>query len=624
VHLLLVRARQHGNRFTVTRANFARVAELCRELGGLPLALELAAARLSTRAIPLFATDLGGQPLDRERIISGALDWSHDQLTHSQQILFRRLSVFAGSWGVAAASSIAGGEGLPPRAIPSTLEGLIKAALVVQDPAQVGTRYRLLDVVRDYALDKLRASGEEDSQRCHFAVHMLELAEQVPPEALSSAHALLLEAEIDNLRAALAWTIRAGDAERAMRLATAGCSLWYFRGHYAEGCEWLERALRLRSPTTLRARARATAWLGLLLQFQGQYGSAERWLTHAVELHEASDDARGAAVASAMLAQLSLMRGDVARGLTLCSKAAERLEELGMPAHVASQIQVGVAAIELGDFERAATVVRRCKARDLDAHGALGAWLRFLEGRLATASGELELAQTYLVQALDVSRELHEQTAVITALVELGNVELERNATPAARHAFAEAIELARRSGERIQLARALEGIGCALSADRPSLAVRLVSAASRLRSLMNARPWPRDRRRVAEWLPKMKRTLLSDDYRSAWDEGRSTDTEQAASLVRALSAGSNPRETSTPSFTPRERQILALLARALTNEQIALQLAIRPATARTHVERVMLKLGLHRRAELVLWAIQHSAEATSPRVVSRSGGRPR
>jgi predicted ATPase/DNA-binding CsgD family transcriptional regulator len=607
VHLLVLRARQHNARLTVTRSNSARIAEICRCLGGMPLALELAAAQLHTRNGPQLPLESLRRLPDRQHILRTALEWAYARLTPPQQALLRRLSVFAGAWDGAGAGIVCAGRALKPSAIAPALERLVAAALLIRDPADPAKRYRMLDSVREFASERLRESDEEQNVRRRYVLHMLNLAERMLPEALNADHAALLESEIDNIRAALTSAIGAGDGEYALRLATAACSLWYYHGHFTEGCEWLERSLALTNHRSADARARAAAWFGQLLQFRGELSRAEHWLKVAAQLHQANGNPLGSAFAAAMLGQLTLMRGDMATAYVVCNEAADSLEALGEPLHVAGRLQVVVAAIELGSLEKARIILEHCKRQAVLTYGALDLWLKILDGRLAAASGNLSLARLHLEGALELGRAVQEQSALVTALVELGIVELESHATLQARGKFVEAIGLAQRSGERIQLARALDGLACTVFFDQPTGAVRLVGAADHLRALMGARPWPSDTRRVGAWLRTARRVVPSVDYQAAWREGQSMDVDEAVRLTRTLAHLEAPGQPA-PALTARERQIVRLLARALTNDQIASELSIRPATARTHVEHVMLKLGLHRRAELVLWASQQSS----------------
>jgi predicted ATPase/DNA-binding CsgD family transcriptional regulator len=628
VKLFVTRARARDSQFSVTTANCAEIGALCRQLGGLPLALELVAARTwpspggeETRQLRLeLAREVRGgrHRLQQQQILRTTLDWAHSHLTPSQRMLFRRLGVFAGNWSLDIARVVCADEHLSAGVVATELERLVDASLVVVEPQAAGTQYRLLDTVRGYAREQLRAAAELDALHLRLLMQLVYLTERVPPEALDPDHAALLEANLENVRTAMFWALTNGEAEYALRLATGTCSLWYFRGYYVEGCDWLERGLAVPWGAHTVTRARAAAWLGQLLQFRGEYTAAERWITHALEQHQALGDPLGCALSLGMLGQLVLMRGDLMRARGLCAEASERLTALDHSTNVASRLQSAIIAIELADFERANEVIGRCEAQPLESQLALAAWLRFLKGRLAEATGDLALAHSLLLEALQMSRTVPDQQATVTVLIELGHTQLERDSTAEALVSFAEAVELAQRSGERTQLARALEGVARSVAADQPAAAIRLAGAADRLRSAMGAIAWPSDRRRLAVWLPDARRSLKPRQYRAAWPARQASDVGQAVALARSLAtAHASPARGDV--LTLREQQVVALLAGALTTRQIATQLCISPATARTHVEHVLAKLGLHTRAQVVFWANQRSMEVTLASTVQRS-----
>lgn len=612
--LFVLRVRAHDERFAVTGANSAQIGALCRQLDGLPLALELVAARVRNIANPTVPTPLPlvrpssalprrtGPP--RKHTLRRTLEWSHRHLSEGERMLFRRLSVFAGSWDLPAAKRICSDDRLSVVEVGPALDQLIAGSLVVVESHDKPVRYRFLDTIRDYALEQLRAAAESDPFFHRQLAYLASIAEQHPPEELNADHAAMLERELDNLRSAMAWALDEGESESVLRLATAASSLWYLRGYYAEGCGWLERGLALPVGSDTAARARAVAWLGHLLLLRGDYSAAERSITDALARQRTLGDSVGCALSVGMLGQLALMRGDLVRARGLCSEAAERLSELAHPSNVASRLQSAVIAVELGEVEQARAIIARCDAQGLDLSPPIAAWLVFLKARIAEASGDATLARALLIDTLQRSRALPEQQAVMSALVEFGHVEVDGQAIASALASFAEAVELAYSAGDRILLVRALEGLARCLVTDRPAAAIRLAGAAAGLRSRMGATPWPSDCRRLAAWLPEAVHGFRSHQRRSTWAAGRADSLDDVLALARSLTAGT-ARAGPPDQLTEREREVVALLARALTNQQIAAELAISPATARTHVEHVLTKLGLHTRAQVAVWANQ-------------------
>jgi DNA-binding CsgD family transcriptional regulator len=327
-----------------------------------------------------------------------------------------------------------------------------------------------------------------------------------------------------------------------------------------------------------------------------------------------------------MLGHLSLMRGDLERARGLCAEGAERLRALDNPAEVTSLLQCGVIAIELGDLEGAHRVAAECQADGRALQASQAASLLFLRGRIAATNGDAALAEGLLNEALRLQRTLPDQQALIVVLIELGHVLLDRHMVGLAPRSFAEAIELAHTAGERMLLARGLEGLARSVANTQTGTAVRLAGAADGLRAALGCTAWPSDRRRLAAWLPIARHTLKASVYRTAWEAGRVASTDQGVAVARGLmSRPTNvPRSRPDP-LTRREREVVVLLARALSNQEIAAELTISPATARTHVDHVLAKLGLHSRAQVAVWASQRWLSGMrAPMVQPASARRPR
>jgi predicted ATPase/DNA-binding CsgD family transcriptional regulator len=632
VQLFVTRGRARRPELTLGADNCRELAAICRQLDGLPLAIELVAAHaeraadgdLGARLGQSWALPSNGQhsTLRRQHTLRATLDWSHERLNESERILFRRLAVFAGGCSLDAAEAVCADDGARSTSVLDALERLVARALVVLDHQHGQVRYHLLETVRVYALERLRAADEEELVHYRHAAFMVSLAERAAPEALNVHQALVLGRERENLTAALAWTLASGANEIGLRLATAAFPLWYLRAHYAEGRNWLVRLLEQSTDDTSAVRARAEAWLGQLLQIQGEYAQAEAWLLRAYDHHQMLRDARGSAIALAMLGQLVLMRGQLPRARALCTAAAAQLRELASPAELASRLQVATIAIETGDLEEAQRVLAACESPAAAPPASMPAWLVFHKGRIAEASGDTALAARLLSEALDLFRSVADQQAICVASIELAHVLFDRHLSGRAAAAFAEALDLAHTSGERILLARALEGKARSLAGVRAATAVRLAGAADSLRSSIGASAWPSDRRRLA-WLADARRHLRANVFRAAWDAGRQATAHQAVALVSNVQrAPKNVIQARPDPLTRREREVVALLARALSNDQIAAELTISPATARTHVDHVLAKLGLHSRAQVAVWATQRALGQARIHAAASADGR--
>jgi predicted ATPase/DNA-binding SARP family transcriptional activator len=277
VRLFIERARGRDPAFSLSPQNAPAVAEICGRLEGIPLAIELAAARVGTLSLEQISEKLVGSlelltrggrtAVPRHRTLKGTLDWSYDLLSESEQMLFDRLSVFAGGWTLEAASMIAKGEGVEEGEVLDLLSGLVEKSLVMirgGDPG--GARYRLLEPVRQYALDKLEGSDEAEEARRRHAEFFLGIAGETVTEMRGREQATWLarlEVELDNLRGALSWALERGEPELGLHLAEAFWWFWEAQGYFVEGRRWLEQALAKGSRAS-SARAKALDGVGHL------------------------------------------------------------------------------------------------------------------------------------------------------------------------------------------------------------------------------------------------------------------------------------------------------------------------------------------------------------------------
>ncbi|HYH12960.1 MAG TPA: NB-ARC domain-containing protein, partial [Thermomicrobiales bacterium] len=298
VELFVTRARASSSTFTLTDDNVTAISEICERMDGLPLALELAAARTPVlppsallarldHSLPLLTSGTRDQP-DRLRSMRDAIAWSYDLLDSPTRSLFHRLAVFVGGFTLEAAAVVAGDD-------METLDGvasLIDASLVqnISDTSDVEPRYRMLETVREYGLEQLEASDEEDRVRAAHAGWVLSMAEAVAEQITATAYAGGVERmaiEHDNARAALEWTMQAGEVEFGLRLATALARFWAVSGYYREAGTWLERVLEAGTAATPSLRIKALFAAGWLARLRGELDSAESLQSQSLELSKA-------------------------------------------------------------------------------------------------------------------------------------------------------------------------------------------------------------------------------------------------------------------------------------------------------------------------------------------------
>jgi predicted ATPase len=455
VSLFLERARAVRPDFALTSENAAAVAEICVCLDGLPLAIELAAARLRIFTPNLLLARLEnrlevltGGPRDlpaRQQTLRDTIQWSYDLLNEAAQTLFRRLSVFEGGCSLEAAEAVCGDNVL------DLLTRLVEESLVLYEeppvhaartggaarvPSRVERgcgegRYRLLEMIREYAREQLAASGETDTLREQHARFFLSMAEKAEPELAGPDQGRWLdrlEREHDNLRAALAWSLESGDSELGLRLSSALEWFWYTRGHVKEGRTRLMRLLAepgAAAPTAVRARALSTA--GLLTSKQGDLKSARDLLEESLALWRRLEDRGGIAKVLLELGWMAVPQGDQATARPLAEESLALRRELGEPRGLAEALALAARVRgEAGDpsarglLEESIAICR--------ALGDQGGTLRGLEtlAHWAMDAGNLDTACCLYEEVLAVATELGDRPRVAWALVGLGRVAQEQ------------------------------------------------------------------------------------------------------------------------------------------------------------------------------------------------------
>lgn len=584
VEMFVYRARAVDPAFALTERNAEAVAEICRRLDGLPLAIELAAARSKVlspgallarldKRLPLLTG--GGQDLPaRQRTLRAAVAWSYDLLAPGEQVLFRRLAVFAGGCTLEAASAVCAGS-VAEGDILDVLASLVDGSLLRTEARESEEpRFAMLETIREYAEERLAERGEEDEARRAHAAWCLTRAEAAAGALAGPAQRdwlHRLEAEHDNLRAALAFSLRTGDALAGLRLAGALAGFWWQRGHFREGRTWLERALAAAPEAPPPARMRALLGLGRLATFQHDHAPAAAAYAEALTLADATGDADVVAAARLGQAVQAIFRGDVASAAEAAEASLALYATLGESGHWnTARFLRALAARYQGDLERATSLLEECLARATEAGDAFHVALAH-QG-FATVADERE------------------------------------DATVALPH-YLEALSEFWRLGERWHTALCLERIAALCTHADPVAAARVMGAAAALAEddgfALPPRPAAIHERAVAD----VRARLDDGAFAAAWAAGRDLDLAQAVAAAEELAtARRDHRERLAPSphgLTSRELEVLRLLAAGRSDREIAEALFISPRTAQGHVAHVLTKLGVGTRGAAVALAFR-------------------
>jgi predicted ATPase/DNA-binding winged helix-turn-helix (wHTH) protein len=545
IELFAQRAAAVWPAFSVTPENAPVLQQICSRLDGLPLAIELAAARtriLSPRAIlsrlerPLEL--LTGGPVDlpeRQQTLQKAIDWSHSLLNPSEQMLFRRLSVFVGGCTLAAAEAVCDTRRDLGVDLFEGLSSLVEQNLVQRmDRTQAEPRFVMLETIREFAVERLVASGEHAATRRAHAAYCLVLAEEGNPELVSEDRTLWLtqcDAEIDNLRAALDWLFGTRDLDWSFRLCVALFRFWDMREHLEEGRARLETIHRLAGDERSRDRARISHFIGALATAQGDHLAARQFLEQGLSLYEDLQDEPGIAASLNALAIAARDVGDYAtaqinfeRSLACWRLMSDRSAIARCLHNLANVVKVR------GDYARARWALGEAAEifEELgDRSGA--AWSMNQQGDVARATGDNTGARRLYHLALSAFREAGDPWGAARSLTDLGYVECEAGDHLAAHTAFREALEVFAVLGHRRGMARVLEGYAClAIAEGSAARALTLAEAASHSRQLIGALLSQADQSKLDPALLAARQALKEETARDACTAGYSMTMEEA------------------------------------------------------------------------------------------------
>ena len=515
IQLFVERARATLPSFALTSANTVAVTEICRRLDCIPLAIELAAARvrvlspeqIARRLDDAFRLLTSGSrtALPRHRTLRATMEWSYQLLTEREQVLMRRLSLFFGSFTLDAAEAVCTGDPLETEDILDGVSALVDKSIVAMEPGDGVARYRLLETVRQYGLERLKESGERPAQEERYVRYYLGVIETAAPNLVggSNAPGLLAEliAEQDNLRACTCWAVGRDDrAEVALRFVGALYWFWYALGQFREARELTDRALALDAGVAPLFRGRALVASALTALAQGEYPLACRHFAEALPLLRDAGDTAGVGAALAKYGASRLLGGDVEGAIEMLEEALDYTRE--RPAHdiavIFAKFWRAWAAYAQGDYDAASVLLAADieVGRQYNLPTTLGHAL-VTEARVELARGNIEAACLEVMEGLEIEVTINDAWGIGLAVDVIAHVAAER------RH-YEEAVKL-------------LAGV----AAHRERLAVALPGIA------------PAERVRVIETL----RGVLGERYAQLEAEGRTLSTAQVVGIAMSEAA---------------------------------------------------------------------------------------
>ncbi len=576
VALFAQRAQAMRSEFVLTPESIRSVSEICRRLDGLPLAIELAAARISVmppREILARLDDwsklLESRNRDapqRHRSMRETVAWSHDLLDAGQQRAFRELSVFSGGFRIEAAVDVIG------KPAPAVVSTLVNASLIqVSTVSGNQARYTMLETIRDFGLEQLDASGDADTVRDRHANWCIALARSAEPvdPVVDTTWFDRLEEERPNMVAALTWLEASGRFDDFARLLIGTRWLWYPAGRESEGLGWFDRLLQ-RQPTMDGAtRADTLCWRGHLAQMLKR-ANATVYLEEALRLAHATGDPHRQAVVTDMLAIMAEDSGDYRRGEALFRTARELYARAGSDwAFLTVDYHLGIVAYGLGDLDRAWNQLDATRqAAEAASEQLVPVWTRNFLALVACEQGDTDRAiATIADQPLDLAGHWHDLPVYIGSVAVIAS----------ARH--------------------------------QHGLAARLFGAMSGHDDLLMLP----ERAAFARAMEASRVSLGEAEWQSEWEQGRRLrrgqiegEIRRALRIVAPVTTAADDTSPLVDSLTRREREVLRLLANGLTNREIGDALSLSHRTVSTHVNRIMGKLDARSRTAAAAFAIRH------------------
>jgi predicted ATPase/DNA-binding SARP family transcriptional activator len=543
IQLFAERAAAIRPKLALTQENMLAATQICRRLDGIPLAIELAAARTKVFTLEEIAARLDDRftlltqgsrtALPRHQTLRALVEWSHDLLSETERVLWRRLSVFIGGWTLEAAESVCSDDVLLQVQILELLSQLVDKSLVIVEEQSSTARYQMLETIRQYGQEKLESSGENSQLRLRHVAFFLQLAEKATARLLTVEQKkwfAALDAEYGNLRVALEWAMET-DPVKALQLAGALGQYREVRGYVSEGRASIERALQQAHGAPKEVHAEALRWQAKFAARQGDYARAKAPLEESLELSRELGDKRGMAKSLHNSGMVSVLQGDYTAAKTSYEESLALLKETGDKREMAAlTTSLGNVANYMGDYETA----RRYQEESVTLFRGLGdKFGLFIAlnnlGIVLERQGDVSGARRYYEASIETAYELGEKNLVAYALIGLAHVHYLENDLVEASRRYRESLHVAQETGERRCIAYCLEGFAqIARRAGNTSRAAQLLGAAVSLRQAVGTPLNQAEQEELDQDVRILRNRLGEKTFESAYATGAAMTAEQA------------------------------------------------------------------------------------------------
>ena len=630
VALFLERAQAVKPEFQMTPENARAIAEICVRLDGLPLAIELAATRVKVLAVKQIAARLNDASrllkgldrtaLPRQQTLQATIEWSYHLLSEQERTLFCRLCAFAGGCTLEAAEAVCAGDGIEEKQVLELLSRLIDQSLVSMQEQSGGARYRLFEVIWQFGWEKLEAKGEAMILSRRHRNWYLGLAQQAEQGLMGEQQGVWLdrlEAEQQNLRAALRWSLEQGEGEEAARIGVCLWPFWILRGYLSEGRRFLDLTLaQLHGETSLRAKLLRVA--GLITGHHGDATRATHLLEESLDIWRTLGEKQGIASVLLTLGVGALTLGDYERAMLYYEESLPLLREAGDTQGTALVLSsFALTLFYQGNHKRARAFFEESLALFKEMSDLRGiAAVLTNQGMMSLEQKDFGRATRLCEESLMLRRKVGDKGGSAHTLTVLGRVAFAQGNAQQAYTSYKESLALREVAGEKDGVAEALEGLaGICAAQGEASSAARLLGAAELLRAATSIALSPIDRAFNERTEASVIAQLGVGAFASARDEGRRSTLEQALALTESLTPPKqsspldtmpSPPQTYLNDLTAREVEVLRLVAQGLSDGAVAERLVISPRTVQGHVRSIFNKIRVNSRAAATRYAVEH------------------